>query len=57
MHARGPLHLIEQDLAESSHDAWAGDGLEALEAYLAKHLAFLDYLGDDAAFLDDAAPA
>jgi len=50
MDVRGTLHLIEDDLGETWVEEWAGDGLEAIEAYLAKHLAFLT-------FLDDAATA
>jgi hypothetical protein len=48
--ARGTFHLIEDDLAESWLDEWIGSGIEAIELYLAKHLAFLGYL-------DDAPPA
>ena len=44
--ARGTFHLIEADLAESWLDEWIGNGIEALELYLAKHLAFLSYLDD-----------
>ncbi len=44
----GPLHRIEDDLAESWVSDWAEDGLDELERYLAKHLAFLTFL-DDAA--------
>lgn len=50
MDVRGTLHLIEDDLGETWVEEWAGDGLGAIEAYLAKHLAFLT-------FLDDAATA
>ena len=48
--ARGTLHLVEEDLAESWLDDWVGNGIEVIEVYLAKHLAFLSYL-------DDSAPA
>jgi hypothetical protein len=48
MDMRGTLHLIEDDLRESWVEDWAGDGVAAIEEYLAKHLAFLSYL-DDAA--------
>jgi hypothetical protein len=48
MHENGTLHLIEDDLRESWVEDWVGTGLEAIETYLAKHLAFLSYL-DDAA--------
>jgi hypothetical protein len=48
MDERGILHRIEDDLRESWVEDWAGDGVVAIEQYLAKHLAFLGYL-DDAA--------
>ena len=48
MDERGTFHRIEDDLAESWVEQWAGAGVEAIEEYLAKHLAFLTYL-DDAA--------
>jgi hypothetical protein len=42
----GILHLIEDDLSKS----WLGDaaceGVDAIERYLAKHLAFLTYLDE-----------
>jgi hypothetical protein len=44
----GILHRVEDDLAESWVETWAGTGVKALEEYLAKHLAFLTYL-DEAA--------
>jgi hypothetical protein len=50
MNERGSLHLIEDDLAETWVDEWVAEGVEAIEEYLAKHLAFLVYL-------DEAAPA
>ena len=43
------LHRIEDDLAEGWLEEWARDGVEAIEAYLAKHLAFLTYLDEAAA--------
>jgi hypothetical protein len=46
MDARGTLHLIEDDLGETWVADWAGDGVEAIETYLAKHLAFLTFLDD-----------
>ena len=46
MDERGTLHLIEDDLRDSWLEDWAGDGVEAIEEYLAKHLAFLSYLDD-----------
>jgi hypothetical protein len=45
----GILHRIEEDLAESWIGEWAGSGVDAIEAYLAKHLAFLTYLDRDEA--------
>ena len=50
MNVRGTLHRIEDDLTETWVSEWAGNGVEAIETYLAKHLAFLS-------FLDDAATA
>jgi hypothetical protein len=50
MDDRGILHRIEDDLRENWVEEWAGDGVEAIEQYLAKHLAFQS-------FLDDAATA
>ena len=47
MELRGSLHRIEDDLAEGSFEAWTGCGVEALEAYLAKHTAFQTYLECD----------
>ena len=44
MDERGTFHLIEDDLAEGWVDDWVADGVEAIEEYLAKHLAFLVYL-------------
>jgi hypothetical protein len=46
----GTYHRIEDDLSDTWVEEWAGEGVEAIEEYLAKHLAFL-------AFLDDAATA
>ena len=43
------LHRIEDDLSESWIEAWASSGVEAIEQYLAKHLAFLTYLDEAAA--------
>ena len=42
----GVLHRIEDDLSETWLEEFAADGVEALEAYLAKHLAFLSFLED-----------
>jgi hypothetical protein len=38
------LHHIEDELGESWLERWLETGLERLEAYLAKHAAFLAYL-------------
>ncbi|HZO98327.1 MAG TPA: hypothetical protein VFB42_13280 [Gaiellaceae bacterium] len=46
MDERGVLHLIEDDLAESWVEEWAATGVVAIEEYLEKHLAFLDFLED-----------
>ncbi len=46
---RGTLYRIEDDLAESWVEEWAGDGVRELETYLAKHLAFLSFLDVDEA--------
>ena len=46
MDERGVLHVIEDDLAETWVEDWAQRGVEAIEDYLAKHLAFLSYLDD-----------
>ena len=45
----GILHRIEDDLAESWVAEWAGSGVDAIEAYLAKHLAFLSFLDEASA--------
>jgi hypothetical protein len=42
----GTLHRIEEDLRDDWVERWAGDGVEAIERYLAKHLAFQVYLDD-----------
>ncbi len=46
MDERGTFHRIEDDLDEGWIESWAGAGIEAIEEYLAKHLAFLTYLDD-----------
>jgi hypothetical protein len=46
MDERGILHRIEDDLSETWVDEWAGDGVQAIESYLAKHLAFLSFLDE-----------
>ena len=48
MEVCGTLHRIEDDLAEGWVDQWAEDGVDAIEEYLAKHLAFLVYLDETA---------
>jgi len=42
------LHRIEDDLSPTWVEEWVERGVASIEAYLAKHLAFLTYL-DDAA--------
>ena len=55
MEGKGTYHSIEEDLAEGWVDECVSSGVEAIEEYLAKHLAFLVYL--DGACLDEAATA
>jgi hypothetical protein len=43
------LHRIEDDLAERWVEDLATQGVRSIEAYLAKHLAFLTYLDDKTA--------
>jgi hypothetical protein len=43
MSERG-LHRIEDDLADTWFEDWAGAGVAEIEDYLAKHLAFLTFL-------------
>jgi hypothetical protein len=38
------LYEIQDDLTETWLDEWANDGVAEVEAYLAKHAAFLSYL-------------
>ena len=38
------LHNIEDDLSETWLEDWIGAGVAELEAYLAKHAAFLSFL-------------
>ena len=52
----GVLHRIEDDLSETWVEEFAADGVQALEAYLAKHLAFLSFL-DESRRLGGAAEA
>ncbi len=46
MNDRGTLHRIEDDLADGWLESLASDGVESIEDYLAKHLAFLSFLDD-----------
>lgn len=38
------LHHIQDELTDTWLEDWAGAGLAEIEAYLAKHAAFLSYL-------------
>jgi hypothetical protein len=40
------LHTIADDLSVTWIEDWAGVGLRELEALLAKHAAFLDFVGE-----------
>ena len=42
----GALHLIQDDLSETWVADLAREGVDAIERYLAKHLAFLTYLDE-----------
>ena len=42
------LHVIEDDLSEGWLIELAGSGVEAVDGYLARYLALLGYLDDDA---------
>jgi hypothetical protein len=46
MSERG-LHRIEDDLAETWLEDWAGAGVAEIEDFLAKHAAFLSFLEPD----------
>ncbi len=46
MSVRG-LHRIEDDLSETWLEDWAGAGVAEIEAYLAKHAAFIAFLTED----------
>jgi hypothetical protein len=48
MHERG-LHEIQDDLQDTWLEDWAGTGVVEIEAYLAKHAAFLSYLESEEA--------
>jgi hypothetical protein len=41
------LHYVEDDLRDGWLEHWATEGVVELEDYLAKHGAFLDYLGSE----------
>ena len=41
------LHYMEDDLDDEWLEEWARAGVAAIEAYLAKHAAFLAYLDDE----------
>ena len=45
MSERG-LHRIADDLSRRGSSDWAGAGVAEIEEYLAKHAAFLSFLGD-----------
>ncbi|MDX6553775.1 MAG: hypothetical protein QOH74_2263 [Gaiellales bacterium] len=49
MDDRGLLHRIEDDLSDTWIEEWAVSGVEAIESYLAKHLAFLSFLDEASA--------
>jgi hypothetical protein len=49
MNDQGILHRIEDDLAEGWVENLATNGVDAIESYLAKHLAFLTYLDEASA--------
>ena len=46
MSERG-FHSINADLSETWLEDWAGAGVAEIEAYLAKHAAFLAFLDTD----------
>jgi hypothetical protein len=46
MDERGIIHRIEDDLTDTWVAEWADQGVQAIESYLAKHLAFLSFLDD-----------
>ena len=46
MDDRGLLHRIDDDLSETWIEDWAESGVQAIENYLAKHLAFLSFLDE-----------
>lgn len=46
MSERG-IHRIEDDLAETWLEDWAGAGVAEIEDYLTKHAAFLSFLEEE----------
>jgi hypothetical protein len=42
----GILHRIDDDLSDTWIEDWAAGGVQAIEHYLAKHLAFLSFLDE-----------
>ena len=42
----GTFHRIEDDLSDEWVTDWAQNGVQAIEDYLAKHLAFQAFLED-----------
>jgi hypothetical protein len=49
MDDRGLLHRIDDDLSDTWLEDWAERGVQAIESYLAKHLAFLSFLDEASA--------
>jgi hypothetical protein len=45
----GNVHRIEDDLSTTWIEDWAQGGVQAIETYLAKHLAFLSFLDEASA--------
>jgi len=45
----GTFHRIEDDLSSTWVEDWAEGGVQAIEAYLSKHLAFLSFLDEASA--------
>jgi hypothetical protein len=45
----GTLHRIDDDLSDTWIEDWAATGVQAIEHYLAKHLAFLSFLDEASA--------
>jgi hypothetical protein len=49
MDDHGLLHRIDDDLTGAWIEEWAEGGVQAIEHYLAKHLAFLSFLDEASA--------